>query len=193
MNENKDILKRAHRHQKNSYEAVDALLHLAKNGDSKAEGELILMLEPLIVKYCRHYFGYASEDLVQQGRIRALELIRRFDPEKAEIRFLGYMTKFVTCFYWDLKKAELRKSQSISYYSEDELDRASYDEKGFLQIEVDDLLRPLDQEQRYILTQNVMYGMPLGKIGEQLSLSTDQVKYLKKKALGHLRKQNYVQ
>ncbi|MDO4712175.1 MAG: sigma-70 family RNA polymerase sigma factor [Peptostreptococcaceae bacterium] len=194
MNENKtDMLRRAAKKQRNSYEEVDAMLHRAKNGDIEAEGELIVMMEPLILKYCRYYFGFSTEDLIQQGRIRALELIRRFDTSKSEIRFLGYMTRFIACFYWDMKKDELRRSKNMSYFSEDGLEKASYDERGFLKIEVNDLLQPLDPEQRYIITQNIMYGTPLGEIGSQLQLSTDQVKYLKKKALGRLRKQKFVQ
>lgn len=173
----------------NSYEMLDAVLLRAKSGDGYAEGELIAMLEPLVSKYCRRYFGYTNEDLMQQGRIRTLELIRRFDEKKKEVKFLGYMSKFLSCFYWDLKKSDIREREEygFSLLGEEEAYEISYDEHGFLSVEVNDLLKPLNKEQRYILTRNVMYGATLGQVGEELRLSTEQVKYLKKKALGRLR------
>ncbi len=185
MNERKELKEK----RQNSYRTIDDALTLAKKGSDEAEGMLIEMLEPLMVKKCRHYFGYVNEDLLQQGRIRTLELIRRFDPSKKEIRFLGYMERFLNCFFWDLKRTELKAKTRSVFLSVDEESPESifYDEPGFESIEMRDLLESLDKTQRYIIMQNVMYGATLERIGTTLKLPRDRVKYLKKKALMTLR------
>ncbi len=185
MNERKELKEK----RQNSYRTIDDALTLAKKGSDEAEGMLIEMLEPLMVKKCRHYFGYVNEDLLQQGRIRTLELIRRFDPSKKEIRFLGYMERFLNCFFWDLKRTELKAKTRSVFLSVDEESPESifYDEPGFESIEMRDLLESLDKTQRYIIMQNVMYGATLERIGMTLKLPRDRVKYLKKKALMTLR------
>ncbi len=185
MNERKELKEK----RQNSYRTIDDALTLAKKGSDEAEGMLIEMLEPLMVKKCRHYFGYVNEDLLQQGRIRTLELIRRFDPSKKEIRFLGYMERFLNCFFWDLKRTELKaKTRSVFLFADEERPESiSYDEPGFESIEMRDLLESLDKTQRYIIMQNVMYGATLERIGTTLKLPRDRVKYLKKKALMTLR------
>lgn len=185
MNERKELKEK----RQNSYRTIDDALTLAKKGSDEAEGMLIEMLEPLMVKKCRHYFGYVNEDLLQQGRIRTLELIRRFDPSKKEIRFLGYIERFLNCFFWDLKRTELKaKTRSVFLFADEESPESiSYDEPGFESIEMRDLLESLDKTQRYIIMQNVMYGATLERIGTTLKLPRDRVKYLKKKALMTLR------
>lgn len=180
---------RARNFKNNSYDEIERLLHHAKNGDSDAEGELIQMFEPLLLKRCQYYFGRSDEDLLQMGRIKILELIRQFDSSKYEVKFAGYLSKFLGYFFWDIKKSETKKQDKeiLSKYDKDLSEEASYDDKGFEKVEIADLLDSLDEKQRYIITNHVMMGVTASKIEKKLHLTNEQVKYLKKKALWKLR------
>lgn len=173
---------------KNSYDEISCNLNLAKQGNSQAEGVLILMLEPLLVKYCRRFFGKFNDDLMQMGRVKILELIRRFDNSNPEVKFLGYMSKFISCFYWDLKKIELKQKAEFPMPSDEIFDENStYFENGYDKIETADMLNALTDEQRYVIVQNIMYRNPLSKVGSELNMSGDRVKYIRNKALSKLR------
>lgn len=180
---------RARNFKNNSYDEIDRLLHRAKNGDSNAEGELIKKFEPLIIKRCRYYFGKVDEDLLQMGRIKLLELIRQFDSSKREVKFSGYISKFLDYFFWDIKKSEMKKlDKEIIPTSDKELPlEASYEDRGFEKVEVADLLDKLDEKQRYVITNHVMMGATISNVGKRLNLTNEQVKYLKNKALWQLR------
>lgn len=175
---------------KNSYDEIDACLALAKAGDMDKMGELIGMLEPLIKKQVRYYFGTADEDFVQMGRIRAFELIGRFDPAFTDVKFLGYMKRFLGCFFWDLKKQELKTADLMNGFvdMQELAEIATYDEEGFLSIETEDLLRHLSADERYVIEANVIYRVSLTEIAREMGLSRDQVRYLKKKGLDSLRR-----
>ena len=175
--------------RQNSYEEIDLCLALAKAGDRDKMGELIVMLEPLIKKQVRYYFGRLDEDFMQMGRIRAFELIERFDPAFTDIKFLGYMKRFLGCFFWDLKKQELKNADLINGFVDmEELSEiATYVEEGFLRIETEDLLQGLSPSERYVIEAHVMDRVSLAELSREMGLSRDQVRYLKKKGLDSLR------
>ncbi len=180
---------RAKNFKDNSYDEIDELLHRAKNGDLSAEGELIEKFEPLIIKRCRYYFGKVDDDLLQIGRIKLLELIRQFDSSKTEVKFSGYLSKFLGYFYWDMKKSEMKHQDKeiISTHDKDLPPEASYEDSGFERVEIEDLLDSLDEKQRFIIVNHVMLGATISNVGKKLNLTNEQVKYLKKKALWQLR------
>ena len=179
----KDYGKHASTHE-NSYEEIDSLLTQAKAGDDDSMGTLILCLDPLIKKQVRHYFGKADEDYLQMGRLRALELIHKFNPEFTNVKFLGYMARMLGCYFWDLKKKELRNIDTpcIAIDEEELGQKATYDEEGFLAVEMEDLLSRLPQTESYVLRHHVLLGKSLMAVSAEMGLSKDQVRYLKKKS-----------
>lgn len=68
-----------------------ALLAAAKSGDQAAQNEIILQLNPLLVRLSSRYFiiGGDKEDLLQEARIGLHKAIRSFDPAKSE-DFIAY-------------------------------------------------------------------------------------------------------
>lgn len=171
------------------YRELDALLDQAKAGDMDQMGALILRLDPLIKKQIRHYFGRTDEDLLQMGRLRAFELIQRFDPALTDVKFLGYMSRFLGCYFWDLKKQELRQASLVFVpVEEEELNqKALYDEAGFLEVEMEDLLGRLAQREAYVVRHHILLNKSLVQVAEELGMTRDQVRYLKKKAVDCLR------
>ncbi len=172
-----------------SYDEIEACLALAKSGDMDKMGELILMLEPLIKRQVRHYFGVLDEDYVQMGRIRVFELVLRFDPGFTDVLFLGYIKRFLGCYFWDLKKQSLRSSELVDGFvdMEELSELATYEDQGFLKVELDDLLACLSEDERFVIRNNVMEGLSLFRLAQAMGKSYDQVKYIKQKALTRLR------
>ncbi len=174
----------------NNFKEVEQILAQAKNGDTLAEGTLIQMLEPLVKNRCRHYFGQCDEDLLQLGNIRLIELIRAYDHTRCDNRFIGYADRMISCYYWNLKKSEIRKTKELTQtdYAEDQLKFAQYNENGFEKIEIKELLTALSPQQREIIQQNVMHGKTLDQVARCLGIQREQAKYQKKKALEKLRR-----
>ena len=173
-----------------SYEDLEALLSKAQSGDQAAMGDLILALDPLIKKQIRYYFGRPDEDLLQMGRLRALELIRRFDPGFTDVKFLGYMARFLGAYFWDVKKQHLRDQERVNGYvdMEELAERATYEEEGFLQVDLEDILGRLLPQERCVIEANVLEGLSLSQLAKDMDLTRDQVRYLKKKGLDALRR-----
>ncbi len=174
----------------NHFKEVEQILAQAKNGDTLAEGTLIQMLEPLVKNRCRHYFGVCDEDMLQLGNIRLVELIRAFDHTRCDNRFVGYADRMISCYYWNLKKSEIRKTKELTQtdYAEDQLKLVQYNENGFEKIEIGELLSALSPEQREIIQQNVMHGKTLDQVARCLCIQRERAKYQKKKALETLRR-----
>lgn len=186
--ENHTTDKKSKSYLNHSYIEIQQLLEEAKEGSRESEGKLIQMLEPLLIRNCRRYFGYIDDDLLQQGRVKMLENIRRFDLSQKNIRFLGYAAKMIGYYYWDEKKKQMkRQSHETATFDPNLLSEQSYEERGFAGIEIQELLQGLSKEQRYLIEQNILRGIPLTKMAKAMGLSLDRTKYLKKKALQKLR------
>jgi len=70
--------------------------------------KIIERLEPLIKKSIRkYYFGHMDyEDLLQEGRLRLLKEIDRFEPERGTI-FIGLARKSLEFLYCELRRKKL--------------------------------------------------------------------------------------
>ena len=176
--------------ESNSYEKIDRLLRLAKAGDEDSMGELILCLDPLIKNQIRHYFSRVDEDYLQMGRLRALELIQRFDMNMVEIRFLGYMSRFLSYYFWDQSKKAMRiaKHPCIAIDEEEIARKIIYYEDGFSEVELNDLLSRLPEDEAYVVHHHILQGKSLVTVAEEMGLTRDQVRYIKKKCLDSLHK-----
>ena len=162
-------------------------LHLKK---SEIEELLILKLEPLIRRKCRYYFGYCDDDLLQMGRLRLLELIRNFDTEKQDILFLGYVSKFLSYYFWDLKKRELFQKEKYNLVNINDIteNKLIYEETDFYDILLKESLNVLNTEEKAVVEKNIMQNLPLNKLAKEMNKSREQLKYIKKKAIEKLRK-----
>ncbi len=68
-----------------------ALISAAKNGDSAAQNQIIMMLDPFLHRLSSRYFiiGGDKEDLLQEARIGLHNAIRTYDPVK-NTNFISY-------------------------------------------------------------------------------------------------------
>lgn len=69
--------------------------------------EVVSRLEPLIKKSLRHYYygNMAYEDLMQEGRLRILKELDRFDP-KRKTAFLGVAQLSLKYLYCELRRKQ---------------------------------------------------------------------------------------
>lgn len=178
------------KYDEESYVVVENLLVNAKLGDNDAMADLIERLEPLIATSCRHYFGYVDEDLMQQGRLRCIILVRSFDLLRG-IRFLGYMKTMVGCYFWDLKKDHIKLAENempMTQDSEDYIKSRSFLDLAYADVEIYDLLLILTKKERYIILKNVIGQEMLAKVARDMGISYSYAKDLKNAALSKLRK-----
>lgn len=90
------------------YEIFEELLKRYNEGDQNAVEEIISSVEPILRKRCRYYFEFENEELIQAGRDRCLVLIDRYDSRFVGVKFLGYLSRMISCFYWELKNSQLK-------------------------------------------------------------------------------------
>ncbi len=90
----------------NQYSKIEELAVKASKGCKQSESRLVELFTPLLISKCRFYFGKYDEDLIQDGKIRLIELTRAFDPEKGS-HFCGYIKYMISTFYWNTKRHAL--------------------------------------------------------------------------------------
>lgn len=128
------------------------LVNRCKNEDRKAKGEIIERLMPLIISSIKKYYFGAEEfsDLVQEGCLKILKEIERFDEEKG-VPFLGYIKLQLKFFYME-KRKKVRKEVSLNNQIDTGDDRLS-----FIDLLVDESANVeeslVKEENYYILTQ----------------------------------------
>ncbi len=145
--------------------------------------QLLFYIGPLIKKKIRHYFGKIDEDLLQCGYAKAIELTDDFDLER-DIRYLGYMQRMMGCYFYDVRKKH-SVYEAITAFDEEYI-AAEYD-NGYEEMECSDLLSCLNDAQKYIVVQNIMYKRKLKEIADELEISYAYSKELKRKALKKLK------
>lgn len=173
------------------YLIFNELIEKYRDGEEEALGEIIQRVEPMIAKRCRYYFGYADEDLMQDGRMRCIVLIRKYDSNFVEGRFLGYLNNMLSRYFWDLKKVELKKAK-YEYPAADEGSRSMnampYEEAGYGEVELLDFIECLREKEKYIVRENILAGKKLTDTARELGISYEYSKDIKKSALAKLRK-----
>lgn len=179
--------------QDNSYEQVQEALEGWKRSVEVVKkeqylGQLLDYLTPLIKKKIRYYFGYLGQDkqeeLMQEGYLRSIELIRDFDMNRG-VLFLGYMKRMLGCFFFDKRKA-VTKQKDTCQFEEEYMDPANDPE--YSGVEVEDWLRLLNQKEGFIIRQHVLGGRKLIRLAEEMNISYVYAKEIKRNALRKLRK-----
>lgn len=145
--------------------------------------QLLLYITPLIKKKIRHYFGKVDEDLLQCGYAKAIELTDAFDLGR-DIRYIGYMQRMMGCYFYDMRKKHSAYDAVTSF---DESYISPENDNGYEEMECSDLLSCLNDSQRYIVIQNIMYQRKLKEIAAELDISYAYSKELKRSALKKLK------
>lgn len=184
------MMKNYKTNRKTDIAEIENALKNLHSGQSEMEELLIIKLEPLIRKKCRYYFGYCDEDYLQMGRIKLLELIRNFDPNKEGVLFLGYISRFISCYFWDLKKKDLLEKERYNLVDINDVveKQLSYDDNAFSEMLLQDSLNSLSPSERMVIEKNVMQNLSLRELAKKMGKSHEQLKYLKKKAIQKLKK-----
>lgn len=88
--------------------ATEEVIEAALDGSGKDVEYLIECLEPLIKKSIRSYYYRKDEfeDLVQEGRLKVLECLRTYDPDRG-VHFLGYVKMSLKFLYLNMKDGGL--------------------------------------------------------------------------------------
>ena len=166
------------------YLLIETLLRKYHDGDSEALGILLEKIEPLIASTCKHYFGFADEDLLQSGRVCCIESIQKFDFNLKDIKFLGYQKRQLKYFYCDLKRAQVKRDSRECLLSTEGsylMESLTYDELGYNKVEVKIMLGCLNYKERYIVEHNILTGETLKDVAKHLDINYDYAKELKKK------------
>ncbi|MGB5822672.1 MAG: sigma-70 family RNA polymerase sigma factor [Proteocatella sp.] len=178
----------------NEYQVFEELLRCYRNGDSDAAGEIILKVDPMIKKRCRHYFGFENEDLMQEGRLRCFELIVAYNMDFVDVRFLGYLKQMLSYFFGDLKKRQknILDNEFLSTYGDAADCELSLieDERAALTytaIELEEIMSILDDSERDIIMENIMHGKKLVEVSWEKNLNYEKARIIKRRALEKLK------
>lgn len=95
-----------------SIEKFEEIFYSAKKGDSKSQIQYLNQIEGLIINSIRRYYPHYHEyeDLVQDGRVYALYLLKLYKPENLAPP-LGFVKTYLRYFYLDKNK---RKSEILT-------------------------------------------------------------------------------
>ncbi len=168
----------------NTYEKINTLVSSSQKGNKKSLEVLLEILHPLLCSKCKHYFGYVDDDLYQNGVMRTLELIYAFDFDK-NTRFLGYMKFMLSCFYWELKKEELKGKEK------ERLTDAIHEEKEYVEdfedLEMKEIFSVLNEKELKVIQKHILYGHTLIEVSKSMNISYNWAKQLKYNGLKKLK------
>ncbi len=180
---------------------IQSLVDSAQKNEADAVAELIERLKPLIHAFARrYYFGAESrEDLLQEGCLKLLELLGKFDAAKG-IPYLGYVKVQLKYFYMEKGK---RSKKETSLYDAGDLpekeapfierlpDTSSNVEERLVQTETQMALaaaiKELSAHQRRVILLYYGCGMDMRRIAKQLGVHYQTVVKTKERGLKRLR------
>lgn len=174
------------------------LVRKAKAGEIEAVEEIISNLQPLLVSSIRRYYYNKNEfeDLMQEGNLKILESIDKYDEDKG-VYFLGYVKTMLKYMYLDKHKERQHMSlnekaaggedEIIDLLVSEDLDIgeriANRDEIE----ELSDKLKELTQRQREIIILFYIEKKNMHQIAEKLNISYRTVVNTKTMSLKKLR------
>ncbi len=178
---------------------IENLVIMGKAGDVEAKEELVIRLHPLVLASIkRYYFGDMDfDDLVQEGRLRILLEIDKFQEDRG-VPFLGYIKLKIKYLYMELriKKRELLTLNLLIEEGIELVDMLEGDEdieKTIINLEASqelkEALNNLSLGQQRVISMIYIEGMTMKKASRILGLHYQSVVALKKRGLEKLRKQ----
>ena len=180
---------------------IQCLAVRAQGGEVDAVAELIERLKPLIYASARrYYFGEESgEDLLQDGCLKLLELLPRFDAKRG-IPFLGYVKIQLKYFYMEKGKRHRKEislhtvgdvmEEGVSFIERLPDQGVNIEEKlmvGEMQTALKDGIQALSVHQRRVILLYYGQGMDMRKIAKYLGVHYQTVVKTKERGLRKLR------
>lgn len=193
------------------------LIYKAKNGDIKAQNEILTANLRFVFNVASRYKGNgaAISDLISEGNLGLIKAIQKFDPDK-DVKFISYavwwvrnsMQEFIkkrqACLNIEKEEDSLNMPVDTYYLKDSEDDYITKKETVFSNEEdekrkelhnnqkkiVDKLLANLSERERFIIEQ--YYGINgkeknLEEIGNILGITKERVRQIKACSLTKLR------
>ncbi len=178
---------------------IDLLVLKSKDGDFKAKEELLNSLKPLILSSIKkYYFGNMDfEDLVQEGYLRILNELERFDTSRG-VPFLGYIKIQIRFLYLELRRIrsealtlnlETSEGEEILDLQEDEtqdIEREVIENES--RILLKSALDNVTAKQKMILQKIYLDEISMKKLSREMGVHYQTVINLKKRGVLSLRK-----
>lgn len=193
------------------------LIYKAKNGDIKAQNEILTANLRFVFNIASRYKGNgtAISDLISEGNLGLIKAIQKFDPDK-DVKFISYavwwvrnsMQEFIkkrqACLNIEKEEDSLNSPVDMYYLKDSEddyiikketvLSNEEDEERNELHKNqkkiVDKLLGNLSERERFIIEQ--YYGINgeeknLEEIGNMLGITKERVRQIKFSSLTKLR------
>ena len=193
------------------------LIYKAKNGDIKAQNEILTANLRFVFNVASRYKGNgaAISDLISEGNLGLIKAIQKFDPDK-DVKFISYavwwvrnsMQEFIkkrqaclniekeedslnmpvdTYYLKDSEDDYITKKETVFSNEEDEKSKELHNNQKKI---VDKLLANLSERERFIIEQ--YYGINgkeknLEEIGNILGITKERVRQIKACSLTKLR------
>ena len=176
------------------YQMIELVIR-SKEGCMNSREDLLLRLRPLIISSIRRYYFYNEEleDLVQEGYLKVLEEIRRFDGNRG-VPFLGYIKLQLKYFF--MEKGKKQRNELPLFYNKGEAEEWLIDnlpdegadvaqrllalERGLALVV---LLKGLSKRQRQIMVMHYGRGMNMRSIAKELGVHYQTVVKARDKAI----------
>lgn len=152
--------------------------------------KILSALKPMLLARCSYYFGYTTEDLIQMGYARMIELLDEYDPSRTEVPVLGYLNRMIACYYFSLNRKMRKDRERLLSFEQETLEsvfvaedapKYEYDWKKILSV--------LNEKEYRIVTEHILKKKTLKTLSHRMHISYPYAKKLKSSALKKLRYQ----
>lgn len=158
-------------------------------GEKHSLEEILHQLRPMLMKRCRHYFGYITEDLLQSGYLELIERMETYDENRTEIPVLGYLNRMISCHYFSMKRKESKESDRLCRFEKQLLENIQADEPSNYEyfFDINDLLIVLTPIERTLIQEHILKKQSLRSVAKKMNISYSYAKKIKAKSLIKLR------
>ncbi|QXV63607.1 RNA polymerase subunit sigma-70 (plasmid) [Amycolatopsis sp. TNS106] len=178
-------------------DALEGLLPAAISGDRGAIGMVLVILRPMVVKYCVTRIGVDSssiataEDLAQEILMSVLVALPRCQYRDGRT-FMSYVFGIAAHKAADVRRADARDQAEAVDELPDVGDEDNAPERNALADErsrrLGRLFSVLSARQRDVLVLRVIHGFSANEAGEALGMSPGQIRVAQHRALNQLRR-----
>lgn len=155
--------------------------------------EILYQLRPMLIKRCRHYFGYITEDLLQSGYLELMERMAVYDENRTDIPVLGYLNRMISCHYFSMKRKQSRDKDRFFVLEKEILEQLcdTNIDSAAPYCDLDELLCVLNPMERRLIVDHILMKKSLKSICISMEISYSYAKKLKSNSLLKL-KQRYL-
>lgn len=179
-----------HKRSSNSELPTDEPLTDDYDEDS-ALAEILNRLRPMLIRRCRHYFGYINEDLMQSGYLELIERMQTYDVQRTEVPVLGYLNRMISCHYFSLRRREGRDSDRLCMIEREVLENIHDPsvEQRDQQENLNDLLSVLSPRERQLVTEHILEKQSLKLVCKRMEISYSYAKKIKQASIWKMKEQ----